>query len=265
METIQKIEWISIDKIAPNKHQPRRTFDQKSLKELASSIKSYGLIQPISLREMDNGNFEIIAGERRFRAAKLAGMKEIPSIVMDMPDKDSTAIALIENLQREDLNALEEAEAYLNLMIVYGINQSELGNKIGKRQSTIANKLRLLKLQDEIKDKLRDGSLTERHCRGLLKLKDESLQRRIANRILKKNLNVAETDKLIDDIINKRNEKKEIKSNRIVKNYINYKIYVNNIKHAYNEIIKTGVKAGYEENESDEHVEVRIRIPKIRS
>ena len=265
MEPLQKVELISMDKISPNRHQPRKAFDQKSLKELSSSIKSYGLIQPISLRMKDSGHYEIIAGERRFRAAQLAGMKEIPSIVMDMADKDSSAIALIENLQREDLNALEEAEAYLNLMIVYGVNQSELGKKIGKRQSTIANKLRLLKLQEDIKDKLRDGSLTERHCRGLLKLKDESLQRRIAKRILKKNLNVAETDKLVDDIIKKRNEKKENKPNRTVKNYINYKIYVNNIKHAYKEILKTGVNAGYEENEDDEQIEVKIRIPKTRT
>jgi ParB family chromosome partitioning protein len=182
-----------------------------------------------------------------------------------MADKDSSAIALIENLQREDLNALEEAEAYLNLMIVFGINQSELGERIGKRQSTIANKLRLLKLQDDIKDMIIDGNLTERHCRCLLKIKDESLQLRIARKIFKKNMTVAETEKLIDGIIKKRDGKKDDEPKRSIKNYINYKIYVNTIKHAYNEILKTGVIAGYEENEDDEHIEVKIRIPKTRT
>lgn len=265
MEPLQKVELISMDKISPNQHQPRRAFDQKSLKELSSSIKSYGLIQPISLREKDSGHYEIIAGERRFRAAQLAGMKEIPSIVMDLADKDSSAIALIENLQREDLNALEEAEAYLNLMIVFGINQSELGERIGKRQSTIANKLRLLKLQDDIKDMIIDGKLTERHCRCLLKLKNEPLQLKVARKILTKNMTVAETEKLIDGIIKKRDGKKENEPKRSVKNYINYKIYINTIKHAYNEILKTGVRAGYEENEDEEHIEVKIRIPKNRT
>ncbi|HBH12807.1 MAG: Chromosome (Plasmid) partitioning protein ParB / Stage 0 sporulation protein J [Clostridiales bacterium 38_11] len=265
MEPLQKVELINMDQISPNRHQPRRAFDQKSLIELSSSIKSYGLIQPITLREKDIGYYEIIAGERRFRAAQLAGMKEIPSIVMVMADKDSSAMALIENLQREDLNALEEAEAYLNLMIVYGINQSELGERIGKTQSTIANKLRLLKLQDGIKDMIINGELTERHCRCLLKLKEEPLQLRIARKILKKNMTVAETEELIDGIIKKRNGKKANESKRSIKNHINYKIYVNTIKHAYNEILKTGVKAGYEEDENEEQIEVKIRIPKNRT
>jgi len=188
-------------------------------------------------------------------------MEAIPSLVIDVDENDSAALALIENLQREDLNFIEEAESFRNLMDIYEITQVELADKIGKNQSTIANKLRVLKLPEVVKAHLVDHNLTERHGRALLKLKDEELQNNVVNKIIKNKLTVKETEKLIDDIIKKYNNKK-VKDKRLIKNFINYRIYVNTIKHAYNEIKKTGVPAEFEQNDFDEYIELKVKIPK---
>ena len=163
MQEFKAVEMINLDWIIPNKHQPRKVFQEDALIELTYSIQSYGIIQPISLKKNSDMEYEIIAGERRFRAAQLAGMEEIPSLVIDVDETNSAAIALIENLQREDLNFIEEAESYRNLMDIFEITQMELADKIGKTQSTIANKLRVLKLPEVVKANLVDNGLTERH------------------------------------------------------------------------------------------------------
>ena len=255
MQEFKSVEMINLESIVPNKHQPRKVFQEEALIELTYSIQSYGIIQPISLKKNSDEEYEIIAGERRFRAAQLAGMDAIPSLVIDVDESDSSALALIENLQREDLNFIEEAESYRNLMDIYEITQVELADKIGKNQSTIANKLRVLKLPEVVKAHLVDHNLTERHGRALLKLKDEELQNNVVNKIIKNKLTVKETEKLIDDIIKKYNNKK-VKDKRLIKNFINYRIYVNTIKHAYNEIKNTGVPAEFEQNDFDEYIEL---------
>ena len=261
MQEFKSVEMINLNMIVPNKHQPRKVFQEDALIELTYSIQSYGIIQPISLKKNNDEEYEIIAGERRFRAAQIAGMEEIPSLVIDVDESTSAAIALIENLQREDLNFLEEAESYRNLMDIFKITQVELADKIGKTQSTVANKLRVLKLPEVVKANLVDHSLSERHGRALLKLKDEDLQQNVVNKIIKNNLTVKETEKLIDDIIKKCSDKK-VKNKRLIKNFINYRIYVNTIKYAFNEIKKSGVPAEFEQTDFDEYIELKVKIPK---
>src|SRR6056297_254266 len=257
----KEIIKIDLHKIRPNRYQPREIFKDKSLLELKNSIKSYGIIQPISLRKLGDDNYEIVAGERRFKAAKMAGLGQIPSIIVDIEENDSANIALIENIQREDLNFIEEARAYQQIMKKFGITQEQLSQKIGKSQSTIANKVRILKLPVIIKEKLLSNDLTERHGRAMLKIEDESIQEEILNKVIEKNLNVKDTEKLIKSVKEKIN-KEEKPSKQNIRNFINNKIYINTIKNAYNEILKTGIKAKFEEKEKDDYIEVKVKIPK---
>jgi ParB family chromosome partitioning protein len=170
---------IPIDEIAPNPYQPRKDFSGSSLEELATSIKEYGVLQPVNVRKIGGKGYELVSGERRLRATRLAGMEVIPAVVIEVVEQDSAVIALIENLQREDLNFMEEAEGYHNLISDHGMTQEELAKKVGKKQSTIANKLRLLKLNNKIKKTILENELTERHARALLKLPGELLQVRL--------------------------------------------------------------------------------------
>jgi len=258
---ISNITNIDINKIIPNKNQPRKSFDDKALEELSMSIKNYGVIQPITIRNIYDDIYEIIAGERRFRAAKLLGMDYIPAVVIEVGEEESAAMALIENLQRENLDFIEEAMAYERLIEDFDLNQTQLAEKVGKSQSTIANKMRILKLPESVKLKLKQGNLSERHARALLKIEDEELLLNIVDKIIKKDLNVSATEKLIASILEDVNMEKT-KDKRYVRNFINYKIYINTIKNAYNEIVKTGIDAKFEQGESDEFIEIKVKIPK---
>ncbi len=258
---INNIVNIDINKIIPNKNQPRKSFEDKALAELSLSIKNYGIIQPITVRKIYDDIYEIIAGERRFRAVKLLGMDSIPSVIIDTGEEESAAMALIENLQREDLDFIEEAMAFERLIEDFGLNQTKLAEKLGKSQSTIANKMRILKLPESVKIKIKEGGLSERHARALLKIEDEELLLSLVDKIVKKELNVSETEKLIKSITEDFNKKKT-KDKKYVRNFINYKIYINTIKNAYNEIIKTGVNAKFEQEESEEFIELKVKIPK---
>jgi ParB family chromosome partitioning protein len=252
---------LDVNKIIPNKNQPRKSFDDKALEELSQSIKSYGIIQPITVRKIYDDIYEIIAGERRYKAAKMLKMNSIPAVVIEVKDEESAAMALIENLQREDLDFVEEAVAYERLIEDFGINQTQLAEKLGKSQSTIANKMRILKLPEKVKQRLISGRLTERHARALLKIQDEELLLDIIEKIIKKDLNVSATEKLVKSILEDEDFKKT-RDKRYIRNFINYKIYINTIKNAYNEIVKTGINAKYEQEESEEFIELKIKIPK---
>jgi len=258
---ISNIINIDVNKIIPNKNQPRKVFDDKSLEELSQSIKSYGIIQPITVRKIYDDIYELVAGERRLKAVKLLRMESIPAVVIEVKEEESAAMALIENLQREDLDFIEEAMAFERLIEDFGLNQTQLAEKLGKSQSTIANKMRILKLPDSVKKELREAKLTERHARALLKIEDEEVLLSILEKIVKKDLNVSETEKLVNSIAEDLNIKK-MKDKRYVRNFINYKIYINTIKNAYNEIVKTGIEAKFEQQESDEFIEIKVRIPK---
>lgn len=252
---------LDINKIIPNKNQPRKSFDDRALEELSISIKSYGIIQPITVRKIYDDIYEIIAGERRFRAAKLINMASIPAVIVETGEEESAAMALIENLQREDLDFIEEAMAYERLIEDFNLNQTQLAEKVGKSQSTIANKMRILKLPESVKLKIKEGGLSERHARALLKIDDEEILLGLVERIVKKDLNVNATEKLVESIVEDVNLNKT-KDKRYVRNFINYKIYINTIKNAYNEIVKTGINARFEQEESEEFIEIKVKIPK---
>lgn len=264
MKNVQsEILYIPIADIKPNPYQPRRDFNKKALEELSQSIKSYGVIQPISVRKIKDNSYELIAGERRLRASQLAELDKIPAIVVEYRDKDSALIALMENLQREDLNFIEEAEGYHNLIVDHGFTQQEIAEKIGKNQSTIANKLRLLKLPEDIKRDLIEHNLTERHGRALLKLTDDDLRRKVLDKVIKNELNVKKTEALVDGILNDLTKRDEKVSKQNIKSLINIRIYLNTIKKAYSAIKDTGVKAEYKEVDKGDHVEVVVKIPKV--
>lgn len=257
-----EINYIPISIIKPNPYQPRKDFNQRSLEELSQSIRSYGIIQPISVRRINEDSYELIAGERRLRASELADLVEIPAIIIDYRDKESAIVALMENLQREDLNFIEEAEGYNNLIEDHGFTQQELAGKMGKNQSTIANKLRLLKLPEDIKRKLLEFHLTERHGRALLKLSDDQLKRKILDRIIKNELNVSKTENLVDGILDDLTKVETIEAKQNIKNMINIRIYLNTIKKAFSAIKETGIKAEYLEVDMGDYVEVTVKIPK---
>jgi ParB family chromosome partitioning protein len=257
-----EIRNIPISSIKPNPYQPRRDFNKKSLEELSQSIKSFGVLQPISVRRLQNENYELIAGERRLRASELAELNEIPAIVLEYKDNESAMIALIENLQREDLNFIEEAEGFNNLILDHGFTQGELAKKMGKSQSTIANKLRLLKLPEDIKRSLIEYDLTERHGRALLKLPDDELRQEVLNKIIKNGLNVSKTEDLVSDILNDLTTVEEKEKKQNIKAMISTKIYLNTIKKAYTAIKDSGVDAKYKEKDMGDFVEVTIKIPK---
>lgn len=255
-----EIRFISPDSILPNLYQPRKYFDEEAIDELAQSIKTYGIIQPISVRKMGDSNFELVAGERRLRAAKRLGLSEVPVILVDITDKDSAAIALLENLQREDLNFIEEAEAYYNLIQDHSYTQEQLAESIGKKQSTIANKLRLLRLSAKVRMILIDNKLTERHARALLKLPDEQLQLAILDIVINKKLNVKGTEELIEKTLLKiANEQVAADGKKRIKGIFSPKVYINTIRQVFD---KYGISAAYSSKELEDSIQVTITIPK---
>lgn len=263
MKNIQsEIKFIPIKSIKPNPYQPRKNFNRRALEELSQSIKTYGLIQPISVRRICDENYELIAGERRLRASEIADLEKIPAIIVNYKDQDSAMIALIENLQREDLTFIEEAEGYFNLISDHGFTQQELAQKLGKSQSTIANKLRILKLPEDIKKTLVENNLTERHARALLKLPDDDLKRKVTNKIIKEDLTVKKTEKIIEDILNDLIKDVDEEHNQNIKGRINVKIYTNTLKKAYKAIKENCPEAKYKEVDMEDHVEVIVNIPK---
>lgn len=257
----KRVMEIPIEDIVPNPYQPRRVFSQAALEELSNSIKSYGILQPITVREID-GKYELVAGERRFRAAKMANLEAVPAIINNMNDESSAVLALLENLQREDLNFIEEAMGYENLIKEHSFTQQQLAEKLGKNQSTIANKLRILRLPTEIKIKLVENDLTERHARALLKLPNEELIKEVLEKVIKNELTVKKTEKLIKDILEELEAPQELDKKSNVKGTMGIRIYLNTMKQAFDAIIGTGIEAKYNEVDKGDYMEVVVRIPK---
>lgn len=263
-DDVKNISYLSIDCVRPNPYQPRKQFSKGALEELCESIKQYGVIQPINVRKISSNNYELVAGERRLRAAVMAGLKEIPAIIINVNDNDSAVMALIENLQREDLSYMEEAEGYNNLINEHGFTQEELAQKIGKSQSTIANKIRLLRLPPMVKKILSDNNLTERHARSLLKLHDEQLQLKVLKHVCEKGLNVKRTEELIERAIEKftRQDKDKAPERKFTKAIKDIRIFVNTIRQAIDLMKKSGVNAKAAQIDRGEYLEFIIRIPK---
>lgn len=204
---------VSIERVEPRADQPRRVFDPEALQELADSITRYGLIQPITVRKLDSGFYQIIAGERRWRASRLAGLKEVPVRVIEADDKAAMEMALVENLQREDLNPIEEAKGYHTLMQEYGMTQEEASQSVGKSRPAIANSLRLLSLSPPVMAMVEDGDISAGHARALLAIRDEASQLRTATRVCEEGLSVRQTESLASKIVENINSEVEAKNN----------------------------------------------------
>ncbi len=258
-----QITQIDIDKVIPNIYQPRKYFNEQAIEELSQSILEHGIIQPLTVR-IRGEIYELVAGERRLRAAKLANLKTVPCNIIDITDTESAEIALLENLQREDLNYIEEAEAYYNLINEHNFTQDEVAKRIGKKQSTIANKLRLLKLNKEVRELCLTNNLTERHARALLTVPDEKLQLKIVQKIISGGLNVKKTEELINKELLKlagKELKNKNKNKRNIRGVLPAKLYVNTIKQVLN---KFDIPAEYGCKEEDDFIEVTVKIPKIK-
>lgn len=253
---------LSIGEIQPNPFQPRIYFDPAQLEELANSIREYGVLQPVTVRLVD-GSYQLVSGERRFRASVLAGKETIPALVRSFSDREVAELALIENLQREDLNYFEEAEGYARLIQEFHITQEEVAKKMGKSQPTIANKLRLLHISERVRREISVDVVTERHVRSLLKLKNEDQQLEVLHRIYKNNLNVRQTDDLIETLlIAEEKNVREQKKKKMMKAIKDMKIFVNTIKGTVKTIQDAGMPAEITEHENEEYLEVVIRLPK---
>ena len=248
---------VSIDEIRPNPYQPRIDFDDEALMELSQSIRENGLIHPSTVRQEKDG-YEIVAGERRYRAMKIAGMIEIPVIVIDADEVQMAEMALVENIQRENLSAIEEANAYVQIMKTTGISQSQLALKLGKSQSSIANKIRLLQLDEEVQQAVTARRITERHARALLALPKEK-QEQAMETIVKKGLTVAQSEKMI----RKEASPKPKRQKKVFKGLSrNIKIGLNTIDQAVAMIEKSGIQIHREMTEDEDEVVVTLHFPK---
>ena len=203
-------QLLPLHRIEPNRSQPRQDFDEEELEALAESIRTHGVIQPLTVRLLDSGYYQIIAGERRWRASRLAGLSEVPAVVMEAADKKSMELALIENLQRQDLNPIEEAMGYESLMRDYGLTQEEASQRVGKSRSAVANALRLLNLCPEVSEKVRSGALSAGHARAVLSLKTEKLQKDAAQKIIALGLSVRQAELLCKNMSREPVQKPEV-------------------------------------------------------
>ena len=258
----EKIEHLPVGNIVPNRYQPRTIFDEAKIDELAKTIHTHGIIQPIVVRELEKGKYEIIAGERRFRAIKKLGWDTVPCIIRNMNDKETASMALIENLQREELTPIEEALAFNQLLEIHELTQEALAQRLGKSQSTIANKLRLLKLPKQVQDAILNKSITERHARALMPLKDEALQLKVLDEILEKNLNVKQTEERVTKLLTASDKPKKPKRISLSKDV---RIAVNTIRHSLVMVEKSGIKTETTEEELEDFYQITIRIPKKKS
>lgn len=255
----REISNISVNKIFPNTYQPRRFFNEEALEELSQSIKEHGIIQTITVRKRGE-SFELVAGERRWRAARMANLEVVPCNIIEITDTESAEIALLENLQREDLNFIEEAEAYFNLINDHKFTQDELAKRMGKKQSTIANKLRILKLSHTVREACLENKLTERHARALLSLPNEELQLNVINKIIKNSLNVKATEELINkELLKIAGEELSKKDKKRVKSIFPAKLYVNTIRQVFD---KFNIPAEYKFKDDEEFIQITVSIPK---
>ncbi len=254
MET-GRVVFLPVKAIRPNPAQPRKIFQEDALDELAMSIRMHGILQPLSVRRIGGNVYELIAGERRLRAGIMAGLTEIPCIVMSMDSKESGMAALLENLQRQDLDFIEEARGIMLLMDSYGMSQEETAKLLGKSQSAIANKLRLLRHSDPVLDAIRQANLTERHARALLKLPTEPKKMQAIVTISKLGMNVARAERYIDSLL----EPEEVKTRKT-----NVGSFINNLTQTLARIQMSGIPAVSERKETDSQIVLTITIPKVQ-
>ena len=256
-----RVRYIPINAVRPNPQQPRRSFDETALQELADSISAYGILQPLTVRDR-GGVYELVAGERRLRAARIAGLREVPCLIAEVGEEDAALLALIENLQRRDLDYMEEAAAIARLIRRYGLSQQQAAEKLGKSQPTIANKLRLLRLSAPVIDCLRQYGLTERHARTLLRLTDPEQQLAAARHIGKRGLNVAQTEQYIDRLTaENRTEPPRRRPTYIIKDV---RLFLNSVDRGLRLMHAAGIPARWNREDTDGEIQLTISIPKRR-
>ncbi|HEX7056500.1 MAG TPA: nucleoid occlusion protein [Bacilli bacterium] len=253
----EEIKQIPVSEIVPSPYQPRTVFDDERIDELCQTIKTHGVIQPIVVR-IRNGKYEIIAGERRWRAVSKLGMPAIPGVVREINDSQAASIALIENLHREGLTAIEEAVAYQQLIELHDLTQESLAQRLGKSQSTIANKIRLLHLCEPVKQAMLERKITERHARAMLALPSAELQEKVLDEVLKKELNVKQTEARIKFLL----ESAKIKKTKRISLAKDVRLAINTIRQSIEMISGTGLKIETDEKNYDDRLEIVIRIPK---
>ncbi|MDO4816154.1 MAG: ParB/RepB/Spo0J family partition protein [Bacillota bacterium] len=264
---------LPVDALEPNPVQPRKNFEDESLRELCSSIEEFGILNPLTVR-LRSGRYELVAGERRLRAAKMAGLEDVPCILLDVGLEEASLIALIENLQRKDLDFIEEANGINQLIRMFGLSQEEIARRIGKSQSAVANKLRLLKLPRDVLETLRDRGLTERHGRALLRLPDADSQRAALMHIIDMGLTVALTDSYIDAILASQSEstaeadteaeeEKQLPRRAFIMKDV--RVFMNTLMHGLDLMKQGGIMAGMKKQETEEALILTISIPKSKT
>lgn len=272
-----KICFVDVNSIIPNSAQPRKRFDHDELRELANSISRYGILQPLTVMSRNRG-YELVAGERRLRAARMVGMTEVPCILLNVDTEDASLIALVENLQRKDLDYIEEASTLANLIRTFDMSQEEIARRVGKSQSAVANKLRLLKLPKDVLETLRQQRLSERHARALLRLGTNEDRRDVLQYVISKRLNVAKTEEYIDKILSKNEiieaekavEAVSVQAHDVLARVRNrpqfvikdVRLFLNTVVRATEMIKQSGIKVEYGKDETETDILVTIRIPK---
>lgn len=257
-----RVQYIPLGRIRPNPQQPRHSFDEEGLAELAASIRSCGILQPLTVRRAGEG-YELVAGERRQRAARIAGLREVPCLVAQVGEEDSALLALMENLQRRDLDCWEEAQAIARLISRYGLSQEEAARRLGRAQPTVANKLRLLRLPEDVRALLRENGLTERHARALLRLQDPEVQRRAAGDIVRRGMNVAQAEAYVEKLL----QSAQVTPPRGRSTYIikDVRLFLNSVDRGLHLMRQAGVDAGWDRQDTDREILLTIRIPKRAS
>ncbi|WP_445478922.1 nucleoid occlusion protein [Lysinibacillus irui] len=263
----EEVIKLPINQIVPNRFQPRTIFDDEKIEELSRTIHTHGVIQPIVVRKTSENQYEIIAGERRYRAMKKLQWTEVPAIVRNLTDKETASIALIENLQREELTAIEEAVAYQKLLELHELTQEALAQRLGKGQSTVANKLRLLRLPEEVQQAILKRQISERHARALIAVKDQPLQLEILQQTIDKDWNVRQLEEQIQAILNPVTDEQEETAPKKAKPKRkaiskDVRIALNTIKQSLTMVTKSGITVKTEEEDTEEYYQITVKIPK---
>jgi len=264
-EQSEEVLKIPLKSIVPNRFQPRTVFDESKIDELARTIHTHGVIQPIVVRKIEDNLYEIIAGERRYRAMTKLEWELVPAIVRNLSDKETASVALIENLQREELTAIEEALAYQKLLELHELTQEALAQRLGKGQSTVANKIRLLKLPQTIQNGILKREISERHARALMPIKDEEKQIALFHEAIEQHYNVKQLEKKVDELLNppEAEAKKEKPKRKTVS--LDVRIALNTLRQSFAMVAKTGIKMETEEEELEDYYQITLKIPKKKS
>lgn len=256
---------IRISEIVRNPNQPRRYFDPEAIATLAESIRQYGVLNPLTVRRTANGGYELVAGERRLRAARVAGLTDVPCLLINADGEDSSVIALVENLQRRDLDFFEEANGFKRLIEQFGLTQEEAARKVGKTQSAVANKLRLLRLSQQNMELIRCNNLTERHARALLRLNDEADRINVTNYIIEHELNVSRTEEYIDEFLKAKENPQPVvepeSGKHVVRLFKDVRFFLNILNRAVGVMVDAGIGATVKQQESDDGLTLTICIP----